>query len=237
MNDDMQYKAMLEIPVNTCNITYKPLKRKKKAKKFTPEEVKERLVNKVNQSAEDNAKENTEQEEVSIPEKPQKRSLIVGVQCAVIGLLVACICLTNAFVKDSAINVFFAQIFKTQSEVVDTRKYDDFTPTFALSENQAIIEEGVMKVSKTGSVYSSLDGTVSFINNDDGKFTIEIMHNDNFKTVFTGLDYVYTEAGATVYGNIPIGFSEQDGYTVCFYNENEMITDYTLSEGQIVWAV
>ena len=117
MNDDMQYKEMLEIPVNSCNITYKPLKRKKRAKKFTPEEVKERLVNKVNQSAEENVQESVEEnsEVPVLKENVKKRSLIVSVQLAVIGVLVACICLTNAFIKDSAMNVFFAQIFKPQA--------------------------------------------------------------------------------------------------------------------------
>ena len=237
MNDDMQYKAMLDIPVNTCNITYKPLKRRKRVKKFTPEEVKEQLVNKVNQSADEEVLENVEQETSVVKEQTKKRSLIVGVQLAVIGVLVACICLTNAFIKDSAMNVFFSQIFKPQTEVVDTREYDDFTPTFALTESQAVIEEGIMKVNKTGSVYTSLDGVISSINNQDGKYTVEITHNDNFKTVFSRLDYVYFEQGANVYGNIPLGYCELDGYSVCFYSADGIITDYTLSEGQIVWAV
>ena len=239
MNDDMQYKEMLEIPVNSCNITYKPLKRKKRTKKFTPEEVKERLVNKVNQSAEEGVQESVEEsnEVPVLKENGKKRSLIVSVQLAVIGVLVACICLTNAFIKDSAMNVFFAQIFKPQSEVVDTREYNDFTPTFSIAEGQASIEEGVMKVSKIGSVYTSLDGNVSSVSSQDGKFTVEITHNDNFKTVFSGLDYVYVENGANVYGNIPLGYSVQDGYSVCFYSAEGIITEYTLSEGQIVWAV
>lgn len=236
MNDDMQYKAMLDIPVNTCNITYKPLKRRKRVKKFTPEEVKEQLVNKVNQSSNETEVESKEEPSI-VKEEGKKRSKIVSVQLAVIGVLVACICLTNAFVKGSAINVFFAQIFKPQTEIVDAREYDDFTPTFALTENQAVIEDGVMSVSKAGSVYTSLDGTVTLVNNEDGKYTVEVAHNDNFKTVFNGLKHVYFEQGANVYGNIPLGYSAEDGYSVCFYNADGIITDYTLSEGQIVWAV
>ena len=33
MNEKLQYATMLEIPVNTCNVTYTPIKRKKKSKK------------------------------------------------------------------------------------------------------------------------------------------------------------------------------------------------------------
>lgn len=49
MNEKLQYASMLEIPVNTCNVTSAPAKRKKR-KKPTPhnEDIKQELLNKVN---------------------------------------------------------------------------------------------------------------------------------------------------------------------------------------------
>ncbi len=53
MNEKLQYATMLEIPVQTCNITYKPQKRKKKSKKQVhTEDVKDKLLKKVNGSIE-----------------------------------------------------------------------------------------------------------------------------------------------------------------------------------------
>ena len=50
MNEKLQYATMLEIPVNTCNITYKPTKKKKikNKKKLSQEDIKEKLLEKVN---------------------------------------------------------------------------------------------------------------------------------------------------------------------------------------------
>lgn len=54
MNEKLQYASMLEIPVNTCKVTYKPLKKRRlRAKKPKAcEEVKNELVKKVNAAAE-----------------------------------------------------------------------------------------------------------------------------------------------------------------------------------------
>ena len=58
MNEKLQYATMLEIPVNTCNITYKPQKRhrKKSKKQVLAEDVKTKLLNKVNKSLENDKK-------------------------------------------------------------------------------------------------------------------------------------------------------------------------------------
>ena len=54
MNEKLQYASMLEIPVNTCKVTYKPLKKRRlRGKKPKAcEEVKNELVKKVNAVAE-----------------------------------------------------------------------------------------------------------------------------------------------------------------------------------------
>ena len=54
MNEKLQYASMLEIPVNTCNVTYKPIKKRRLKRKKHPssEEVKNELLKKVNAAAE-----------------------------------------------------------------------------------------------------------------------------------------------------------------------------------------
>ena len=50
MNEKLQYASMLEIPVSTCSVTFKPLKKKKffKKKKVDHESVKKQLLDKIN---------------------------------------------------------------------------------------------------------------------------------------------------------------------------------------------
>ncbi|MBQ3493093.1 MAG: hypothetical protein IJA88_03205 [Clostridia bacterium] len=49
MNEKLQYATMLEIPVSTCNVTFKPVKKRRgKRKKVDIDAVKDKLVDKVN---------------------------------------------------------------------------------------------------------------------------------------------------------------------------------------------
>ena len=49
MNEKLQYAEMLEIPVNTCNITYKPPKKRKAQRKTVDgDKVKAELMEKIN---------------------------------------------------------------------------------------------------------------------------------------------------------------------------------------------
>ena len=48
MNEKLQYASMLEIPVNTCSVTVRSGKaRKKRSKSPDTEQVKSKLINKV----------------------------------------------------------------------------------------------------------------------------------------------------------------------------------------------
>ncbi len=55
MNEKLQYAEMLEIPISTCNITYKPTKKRlfSKKKKINTERVKEQVIDKVNNGQEE----------------------------------------------------------------------------------------------------------------------------------------------------------------------------------------
>ncbi|MBQ9756058.1 MAG: hypothetical protein IJV99_00495 [Clostridia bacterium] len=74
MNEKLQYATMLEIPVNTATVTYKPIKKKRKrpfgfGKKANPEQVKNQLIEKVNSESVENPTEQdllSKEEQVSV---------------------------------------------------------------------------------------------------------------------------------------------------------------------------
>lgn len=264
MNEKLQYASMLEIPVNTCNITLQPLKKRKfrKKKKTDTEMVKNKLIEKVNteiqaEKIEENFEnpvdnlevlpdENIESEnyqteysENKAKNKKKFKFSVIGVQLTLIGVLVATIFLTNALYADSGINVFLRSVFGSeQASVVDERTFDEFVPVLSVGDNEVSLSDGIMSFTGSGSVYSPCDGTVSSITvNDDGKYTIEITHSTNFKTVLSGIDYAYAGLDQTVYGNIPVGYVTESA-TMCFKNQTgAVISDYQIVDGSVVWAV
>lgn len=256
MNEKLQYATMLEIPVNTCNVTFNPIKKRKylRKKHRSEEDVKEQLVKKVNEQTET---ENTVEEQAlrcydcveksegtigaENKDNRQKRFSILSLQLCIIGALIAGIFLTNVLYADSAMNVFFKNVFTAeQKEVVDTRGYEEFAPVIACGENLGVaLDNGVMIFSGKGSVYAPCDGTVSSISLDgNGKYVIEITHSENFKSVLTGIDYAYASADQKVFANIPVGYVTADGATMCFTGvDGAVISDYQLVENSVVWAV
>ena len=163
---------------------------------------------------------------------------IVGVQLAIIGVLVATIFLTNAIYKDSGINVFLRGVFGTENAVVDTREYSDFSPVISMGDNKGVVvNEGVVTFAGEGSVYAPCDGVVEKITPiGDGKYNIEIAHSQNFKSIITNVEYVYVNEGESVYRNIPVGYLEPDGATICFVDsQGELLDDYSVVDNVVVW--
>lgn len=171
--------------------------------------------------------------------KPFKVS-VIAVQFAVIGALVATIFLTSAINTNSGINVFFRNVFGGDStQVSDTREYTEFTPVLSVGEDGLTLTDGVITFSSSGSVYSSCEGKISSINfGEDGKYSVEIEHSLNFKTIVGGLDFVYGEVGGVVYSNLPVGYASAEGATMCFTNaDGSVISDYQIVDNSVVWAV
>ena len=165
---------------------------------------------------------------------------VIGVQLAIIGVLIATIFLTNALYTDSGINVFLRGVFgTTQQTQEDQRQFSDFAPVIAVGEKNAIsIDEGVMTFSGEGSVYAPCDGTITALSQDQtGKFTVEITHSLNFKSVLSGIDYAYAGLNDKVFGNIPVGYVNS-GATMCFKSgDGDIISDYQIVDDAVVWAV
>ena len=258
MNDKLQYATMLEIPVNTVSVTFKPQKKRRKAKKINHDQVKREVVEKVNAQMEEQEEtavslfdQPEEQNELNenfseptyeqVVEKKKKFKVsVIGVQLIIIGLLVATIFLTNAVYTDSGINVFLRGVFGNQNTVqVDARTYDEFAPVIALDDGANMqLEEGVITLSGKGSVYASCDGKVTQVTKgEDGKYTIEITHSENFKSVLGGLDFAYAGLNDSVYHNIPVGYCSAEA-TMCFTtSDGSVISDYQIIDNSVVWAV
>ena len=255
MEEETLYAKMIEMPQESCNITVKHPKKKLKSF-FKKQDVKEAVLEKVNGEVnadvvkEANANSDSddtpavadfsEDEETSttVIKKKQKRFKIsvIGIQVTVICLLLGVILFSNFFMKDSGIASFLNSVF-AKSQAVDERDYSSFNP-YVQVNSAYTFSDGVMNLTGRGSIYSPCDGTISSVTRTaDGKFDIEVNHSAKFKSVYKGIDYAYFAEGDDVYANIPIGYSLGDNVELCFYSGEEMITDYTVQSGTVVWEV
>ena len=279
MNEKLQYATMLEIPVNTANITYKPIKKRRSFKKkpTSLDTVKEELLSKVNAESETaknalseepaaetpaespetfsealkedaeavaedfNAQENNEiYASVSVRKKKRKpffKFSVISAEIVAIAVLIGAIFLTNAVYSDSAINVFMRKVFSVQEGVVAEKTYKDFSPVMNF-DGEMSLNNGVISYSGSGAVYAPADGTVSsVIKEEDGTYTMNIAHSAVFSSTISGLSYAYLGEGDGVYGNIPVGYVKGGGFTMCFNAEDALITDYTIENNAVLWAV
>lgn len=248
MSEKTQYAEMLEIPVNTTNIVTKPKRGRRKKAAKQPEELKEQLISEVNAemesepaAAEAPAMEENEYSAVSIVRKERKKRgvNVIAVQIAVIAVLAAVIVLSNFYIENTGINAFLRYVFSPSSAAqTDERLYNEFSAKLPTKNGAVTLEEGAMTFAAAGSVYAPCDGTVTSVTLKDGKYTIEVQHNKNFKSTIAGADYAYVEVGSAVYATVPVGFTRGEEVKVCFYNgENAQITNFNVDETGVIWAV
>lgn len=256
MEDKIQYANMLEIPVETCSIkTTNPTKKKAKPKKVNPENVKEQLLSKINSSQEettdemgvkqDNQQAPSIEQEISYEKsllKPNKKRFklsAITIQLMVIGALIVTIFITNSVYPNSGLNVFMRGIFGSENQteqVVDNREYQEFSPVLN-SNGEVSLADGVMTITGEGSVYSTVSGKVTSVElQDDGTYSVTIAHSEKFNSLLTGLDRVYVSQGENVFNTIPVGYVD-DSVNMCFKNEEgEIIGNYQVVDGSVVWA-
>ncbi len=192
-------------------------------------------------NAEDNADKTAIVKSVSKKEKKGKKRLtLIKVQVAIIGALIGVILLTSVVNKNSGLNVFMRNVFAPNSlETVDERLYTDFAPVFSSSLEVVKDENGVITTSQTGSVYALVSGEVESVSvQENGLLDVTIKHSQNFSSKISGLKFVYLGSGDTVSTSLPLGYSGENGVSMCFMGENgEVIKDYTITENSVIWAV
>ena len=251
MNDTIDYAEMLEIPVNTLNVT-----KKRSKKRREEEDLKERVLDSVNEKMDAQPQEGAQEENVvdygAPPEEPpqpapQKRflenKLLLGEFIAVCALC-ATILLTNLFWQESAINTFFRSLITedTPAAAPDERSYAELTAGSVVADADiacAVSETGVLSFTGECSVYPPCGGVVESVAEGEGGYAVEIRHTSSFSTVIAGLTYAYAAAGEPVYATIPVGFTDgASAVTVSLYDGDALIRAYSLEEdNDIVWNV
>ena len=263
MNDKLQYAKMIEIPESSASISYAVPKKKRL---FSKKEsgVKKEVLDKVNgdspikgdnilpvlydKISENGAdltedKENVKEENPTetITFKRKKKFGIVAFEFVLIGLLFATILITNIILPDSAINKLINGTANISAVETDERIYSDFKVVFNDNEKSVIaVNDGVITLSSAGSVYLPLEGkVVSRDISEDGKITLTVEHNKNFKTVVSGLDMAYATVGEAVFNNLPVGYisGENPAQMTFIGQDGAAITNYTVRDGEIVWQV
>ncbi len=246
MNEELSYAEMLEIPVET--VTVNRTKRKKKEPKETEPDLKDRLVEQVNdrmQETEDplfaqSLPIEREETPVSGKEKRVKR-LLIG-EFAAVCALCAAIFLTNIFLPASAINTFVRGLFHGEAEAADTRTYADFTLSPVVNDyvdaEMTVSDTGILSFTAQCTVYAPCEGEVASVNGDDESgYTVELKHSDSFSTILSGLDDVYFSVGQTVKSNVPLAYSDGEGSVrVMFYENGNLLTGYTVAENTLAWS-
>ena len=245
---DFDYVKMLEIPVSSTDVVYKPVRKKKDVKKKLIEKVnenvktdkvkdkklkKEKTKNLIKLNKKENKKVKKVSEEVQNTVEVKHAGFdIVSVQVVAVFVLIVGIILTNIFWEDSGINNLMRSVFK-QEQTLSNQSYLDFNASLPSKTNQVVLTDGVMTVS-SGSVYSPCDGIIESITQTDGKYVVTIKHSEAFSTVVNGLEHVYSSVNEKVYSNLPMGYSS-GATSVCMYDGDSILTSYVLSENQIVW--
>lgn len=238
-----EYAKMLEVPVSSSSVEFKPI-RKKKA------DVKKQIINKVNNQTEESKKKDKKLtfnffKKISI-KKPQIKKVekdesveikkggfdIISMQVVAIFVLVVGIILTNIFFENSGMNNIMRAVFSKQEAPIE-KHYTEFTALSPSKSGSVTVQDGVMSVS-AGSIYSPCDGVVESLSKDGEFFVLTVSHSDSFTSVISGLESVYVSVGERVYSNVPIGYST--GITsVSMFSSDSILTSYEITDDQIVW--
>ncbi len=261
---EIDYADMLEIPVNTVNVTKKKSKKKKEEV-----ELKDKVVEAINERVEgvlmDSIVEYGEENSTftaggnkvpptkndKVKKKKEKNggnafknffnSKILLAEFIAICVLVGTIFFTNVFYQNSAINTFFSNMFgtTTQTKAVDNRSYDQLILAGIVNDKSitcSITDKGIMTVQAKCSIYAPYTGKITNIEKtSDGSYNMTVEHTTKFKTVFSGLTYGYGKNGDTVHTTIPIGYS--DGSRVvqaAMYNEESIISAYEVNSNNSI---
>lgn len=234
MKDGLDYAEMLGLEVSSCDVTIKPKKTKRK------KDVIGDVIKKVNEP-EKETNFDDDYQTIEIPEKTNKKKErkfrfdLVYAEGVAVFLLVVTILLTNIFWENSGINRIFKYTFGTSAPVADMRVNTSFNAKAPSGELDVKVEDGVMEYSGKGSLYPVCDGKVVSVVEEDGKYTVTLKHSDVFKSVISGVDFVYADKGDDVFRYVPVCFVNGGTAKVYMYNSDVLVTNYIIEGGSIIW--
>lgn len=260
MNQELDYAEMLEIPVNTVKVVKKEsIFKRKREKKDAQDELKEMVVDSVNERA----GSYVFAEDLTEPQKPAKKSKkkaeqsepqafdesykaptatrasrVLAIELIAVCVLAAAIFITNFIMPTSVINTFLGYFSRVEEPAEPSYKEIPLSSVVGAFSDADVemTDSGIITFTAKGSVYPVCDGTVEKITEDNGLYTVQINHTSTFSSVITGLTNVYAAKSAAVKANIPFAYS--DGETevrVSMYNGDELLNCYTLSGEVPVW--
>lgn len=234
MKDGMEYAEMLGMEVSSCDVYVKPKKTRKK------KELKDDVIKKVNEPEVANAEFGEFGTEIPVRSNGEKKKKfrfdVVYAEGVAVFLLAVTILLTNIFWENSGMNRLFKSAFGDgQTVQADTRTNVNFNAQSPSGEMEVTLDKGVMVFSGKGSLYPVCDGKVASVVEEDGKYTITLKHSDVFKTVISGVDFVYADQGDDVFKYVPVCYVNGGDAKVSMYNKDVLVTNYAVEGGSIVW--
>ena len=234
MKDGMEYAEMLGMEVSSCDVYVKPKKTRRK------KELKDDVIKKVNEPEVANAEFNEFGTDIPVRSNGEKKKKfrfdVVYAEGVAVFLLAVTILLTNIFWENSGMNRLFKSAFGDgQTVQTDTRTNVNFNAQSPSGEMEVTLDKGVMVFSGKGSLYPVCDGKVASVVEEDGKYTITLKHSDVFKTVISGVDFVYADQGDDVFKYVPVCYVNGGDAKVSMYNKDVLVTNYAVEGGSIVW--
>lgn len=234
MKDGMEYAEMLGMEVSSCDVYVKPKKTRKK------KELKDDVIKKVNEPEVTNAEFGEFGTDIPVRSNGEKKKKfrfdVVYAEGVAVFLLAVTILLTNIFWENSGMNRLFKSAFGDgQTVQTDTRTNVNFNAQSPSGEMEVTLDKGVMVFSGKGSLYPVCDGKVASVVEEDGKYTITLKHSDVFKTVISGVDFVYADQGDDVFKYVPVCYVNGGDAKVSMYNKDVLVTNYAVEGGSIVW--
>lgn len=234
MKDGMEYAEMLGMEVSSCDVYVKPKKTRKK------KELKDDVIKKVNEPEVANAEFGEFGTDIPVRSNGEKKKKfrfdVVYAEGVAVFLLAVTILLTNIFWENSGMNRLFKSAFGDgQTVQADTRTNVNFNAQAPSGEMEVTLDKGVMVFSGKGSLYPVCDGKVASVVEEDGKYTITLKHSDVFKTVISGVDFVYADQGDDVFKYVPVCYVNGGDAKVSMYNKDVLVTNYAVEGGSIVW--
>ena len=242
MNDELSYAEMLEIPVETVTV-----RRKERRKREKEPDLKEQLVQEVNEKLETEDPSYAESTPIAREQAYEARGKKIARRVLVCEFVAVCalcaaIFLTNIFLTDSAINTFVRGLFRGNAAQADNRAYTEFTLSPVVNDSVdaeiAVSETGVISFTGQCSVYSPCDGSVASVNgNAETGYTVEVKHSDSFSSIISGLSAVYCAEGERVRANLPLGYSDGEGEVrVMLYSDGTLLSCLTADGNTLAWS-